>query len=176
MVTWGLVAAAMALITGEWSFYALRALLGLAEAGFFPGVILYLTYWFPREHRAKIVGWFMLAIPVSTFLGSPISGLILDNMDRRRRPARLAMAVRPRSAARPIVLGVMVLVWLPDRPADAAWLPAAERDWLERPARRRAARRTRRRRGNPSGGSCADKRVLVLGLVYMRQHRPPITA
>ncbi len=84
---------------GQWSFYGVRALLGLAEAGFFPGVILYLTYWFPRKHRAKIVGYFMLAIPVSTFLGSPVSGLILDEMDGLGGPARVAVAVRDRGVA-----------------------------------------------------------------------------
>src|SRR6202040_3644481 len=73
MVSWGIVAAAMALVTGPWSFYAIRFLLGAAEAGFFPGVILYLTYWFPKEYRARIVGIFMVAIPVAGLLGSPIS-------------------------------------------------------------------------------------------------------
>ena len=65
----------MALVTGLRSFYVMRLLLGAAEAGFFPGVILYLTYWFPREYRARIIGMFTVAIPVSSFLGSPISAL-----------------------------------------------------------------------------------------------------
>src|ERR1700722_7870194 len=77
MISWGLVSAAMALVHGAASFYLVRLLLGAAEAGFFPGVILYLTYWFPREHRARIVGLFMLAIPVSNFLGSPVSAALL---------------------------------------------------------------------------------------------------
>ena len=163
MVTWGVVAAAMALITGVWSFYALRVLLGLAEAGFFPGVILYLTYWFPREHRAKIVGYFMVAIPVSTFLGSPISGLILDHMAGAwgLRGWQWLFILEALPA---IVLGVMVLAWLPDRPASAAWLPEAERDWLER---RLAAERFAARGPRQSVlRIMADKRVLVLGLVY----------
>ena len=165
MVTWGVVAAAMALITGVWSFYTLRALLGLAEAGFFPGVILYLTYWFPREHRAKIVGYFMVAIPVSTFLGSPISGLILDGMTGvwGLRSWQWLFILEALPA---IILGVMVLFWLPDRPVNAAWLPAAERDWLER---RLAAERLQGSRFPRQSvwQIMADRRVLVLGLVYM---------
>ena len=163
MVTWGVIAAAMALITGVWSFYALRALLGLAEAGFFPGVILYLTYWFPREHRAKVVGYFMVAIPVSTFLGSPVSGLILDGMaDVGGLHGWQWLFIL--EAAPAILLGVMVLFWLPNRPADAAWLPAAERDWLER---RLSAERLQARGPRQSVWRImADKRVMVLGLVY----------
>ncbi len=77
MATWGLISAATAFVQGPWSFVALRFLLGLAEAGFFPGVILYLTYWFPTEYRARIVGVFMISIPISSFLGSPVSGALL---------------------------------------------------------------------------------------------------
>ncbi len=164
MVTWGLVAAAMALITGVWSFYALRALLGVAEAGFFPGVILYLTYWFPREHRAKIVGWFMLAIPVSTFLGSPVSGVILDRM------AEVGglhgwQWLFILEAVPAVVLGIAVLFMLPDGPAKAAWLPQAEKDWLE--GRLAAERRAERAGPRQSVWQIMlDKRVMVLGLVY----------
>ena len=77
MLTWGLVSGAFALIGGPISFLVLRFMLGAAEAGFFPGVILYLTYWFPAVYRAKIVGIFMVAIPVAGLIGSPISGAIL---------------------------------------------------------------------------------------------------
>ncbi len=77
MMSWGIVSGACALIAGPTSFLVLRFLLGAAEAGFFPGVILYLTYWFPSEYRAKIVGIFMVAIPVAGLTGSPISGAVL---------------------------------------------------------------------------------------------------
>ena len=77
MVTWGLLSAAMSLIWSEASFLVVRFLLGAAEAGFFPGIILFLTYWFPAEYRARMVGRFMAAIPISTVIGAPISGLIL---------------------------------------------------------------------------------------------------
>lgn len=78
MITWGLISAAMAFVVGPNSFYALRFLLGAAEAGFFPGIILYLTYWFPAEYRARIVAIFMVAIPASSFIGSPISAALLE--------------------------------------------------------------------------------------------------
>jgi MFS transporter, ACS family, tartrate transporter len=77
MITWGIIAGCLALVTGEASLYAVRFLLGAAEAGFFPGVILYLTYWFPAEYRARIIGMFTVAIPVSSFLGSPLSAALL---------------------------------------------------------------------------------------------------
>jgi MFS family permease len=77
MITWGLLAAGMALVTGPRSLYLMRFLLGAAEAGFFPGVILYLTYWFPSDYRARIIGMLMVAIPLSSFLGSPISAALL---------------------------------------------------------------------------------------------------
>jgi ACS family tartrate transporter-like MFS transporter len=164
MVSWGIVAACMALVKGEWSFYGVRALLGVAEAGFFPGVILYLTYWFPREHRAKVVGYFMVAIPVSTFLGSPISGAILDGADGVMGLAGWQWLFIL-EAIPAVVLGLVVLVWLPDRPADAAWLPAEEREWL-------LARLADEERRAPRGPRQSvweimkDQRVMVLALVY----------
>ena len=78
MITWGLVGIGMAFVTGAYSFYGLRFLLGAAEAGFFPGAVLYLAQWFPRAYRARIVATFMVAIPLSNFLGSPISALLLS--------------------------------------------------------------------------------------------------
>ena len=78
MVTWGLVSGAFAFISGPVSFFILRFLLGLAEAGFFPGMILYFTYWFPPSHRARIVAGFMAAIPVSIGLGAPVSTSLLE--------------------------------------------------------------------------------------------------
>ncbi len=77
MITWGLIASAMMLVHGVGSFYALRALLGVVEAGFFPGMILYLTYWFPAVERARAVAGFMTAIPISGVVGGPVSGALL---------------------------------------------------------------------------------------------------
>jgi len=78
MVSWGLVAMAMAVVSGPASFYAMRFLLGVAEAGFFPGIILYLTYWFPAHERARIVSLFMAAVPLAALIGSPVSGALLE--------------------------------------------------------------------------------------------------
>src|SRR5438270_151016 len=81
LLTWGLVTCAMMAARGPWSFCLLRVLLGFAEAGFFPGIILYLTYWFPARERARTVAWFMAASPLAGILGNPLSGAILDSMD-----------------------------------------------------------------------------------------------
>src|ERR1700733_11487693 len=117
MVSWGLVSGAFALIGGPTAFLVLRFLLGAAEAGFFPGVILYLTYWFPSEYRAKIVGIFMVAIPVAGLTGSPISGAILG-MD-----GVLGLGgwqwVFIIEAAPAVLLGFLSIVWLTDRPEHA---------------------------------------------------------
>jgi len=78
MVSWGIIATAMALVGGETSFYVMRFLLGVAEAGFFPGIILYLSYWFPARERARIVSLFMAAVPLATLVGGPISGALLE--------------------------------------------------------------------------------------------------
>src|SRR5437764_8422057 len=78
MVTWGVISALLATVSGVWSFYTLRFLLGVAEAGFFPGIILYLTYWYPAQYRARFIAAFAVAVPVSTVIGAPISGLLLN--------------------------------------------------------------------------------------------------
>jgi len=128
MITWGLVSAGMALASGPVSFVSIRFLLGVAEAGFFPGVILYLTYWFPAEHRARIVGIFMVSIPVSGFIGSPISGALLglDGWLALRGWQWLFIL----EAAPAVLLGFVCLIWLTDRPEHATWLPEDQKRWL----------------------------------------------
>ncbi|HEV2552059.1 MAG TPA: MFS transporter [Stellaceae bacterium] len=129
MITWGIIAAALALVTGPLSFYMLRFLLGAAEAGFFPGIVLYLTYWFPAEHRARIVGLFTVAIPVSSLLGSPISAALLSlDGSLGLRGWQWMFIIE---AAPAVLLGLACLVALADRPTEARWLGAAERAWLE---------------------------------------------
>ena len=128
MITWGLVSACMALASGPASFITIRFLLGVAEAGFFPGVILYLTYWFPAEYRARIIGIFMVAIPISGFIGSPISGALLG-MDGILRLAGWQWLFIL-EAAPAVLLGFVCLVWLTDRPEHAAWLPPEQKQWL----------------------------------------------
>jgi MFS transporter, ACS family, tartrate transporter len=129
MLTWGIFAGAMALVTGPNSLYLMRFLLGAAEAGFFPGVILYITYWFPAEYRARIIGWFTVAIPVSSFLGSPISAMLLVGTDgwMGLRGWQWMFILEALPA---VVLGFICLVVLSDGPSDATWLRPDERMWL----------------------------------------------
>lgn len=129
MITWGIIAAAMALVRGPHTFYLVRFLLGAAEAGFFPGVILYLTYWFPAEYRARIVGIFMIAIPISAFLGSPISAALLGTDGLFGLRGWQWMYIFEGVPA--VVLGFVCLAVLVDRPDRATWLAPAERAWLQ---------------------------------------------
>jgi len=128
MITWGVLAGAMALVKGPQSLYLMRFLLGAAEAGFFPGVILYLTYWFPAEYRARVIGVFTVAIPFSSFLGSPISAALLGADGWFGLRGWQWMFVLEALPA--VLLGVACLVVLSDRPANAPWLPDDERRWL----------------------------------------------
>jgi ACS family tartrate transporter-like MFS transporter len=128
MITWGVLAGGMALVRGPQSLYLMRFLLGAAEAGFFPGVILYLTYWFPAEYRARIIGLFMVAIPVSSFLGSPISAALLETDGWLGLRGWQWMFLL--EAAPAVLMGFACLVFLRDRPGDARWLGADERSWL----------------------------------------------
>jgi MFS transporter, ACS family, tartrate transporter len=129
MVTWGLISAAMAFVTGPNSFYALRFLLGMAEAGFFPGIVLYLTYWYPARYRARVMSAFILGAPLSAVLGGPICGLLLelDGSFGLKGWQWLFIAEGLPSA----LLGVVTLFYLSDKPADASWLSQPQRSWLE---------------------------------------------
>jgi ACS family tartrate transporter-like MFS transporter len=129
MISWGIVSAAMSLISGEGSFYTLRALLGIAEAGFFPGIIFFLTQWFPAAHRARIIGLFMVGMPLSGVIGAPVSTFILGAFDGLGGMAgwRWMFVVE---AVPAILLGLTCFTLLPDRPADAKWFTPDERAWL----------------------------------------------
>src|SRR6195256_5974221 len=128
MFTWGLCSGAMAFIGGGTSFYVVRALLGIAEAGFFPGIIFFLTLWFPSVYRARIIGYFMAAIPLSTVIGAPLSGLLLglDGFMGMKGWQWLFIL----EAAPALILAVVVFFYLTDRPAEAQWLAPEERAWL----------------------------------------------
>ncbi len=128
LVTWGIISACTAFIVGPMSFYSVRFLLGIAEAGFFPGIILYLTWWFPSFYRSRIVGIFMVAIPLSNILGSLVSGFILD-LDGWLGIAGWQWLFIV-EAAPAVVLGVAFWLYMTDWPSDAHWLEPAQRDWL----------------------------------------------
>jgi ACS family tartrate transporter-like MFS transporter len=128
LVTWGLVAIAMAGVRGPRSFYLLRATLGMAEAGFFPGVIFYLTNWFPIRERARAIALFMTATALAGVVGGPLSGAILTIDGFLGLAGWQWLFVLEGLPA--IVLGAVVLLYLPDRPEQALWLSAAQRQWL----------------------------------------------
>jgi len=160
MVTWGLVASATAFIQGEISFYVVRVLLGVAEAGFFPGIILYLTYWFPRAQRAKIVALFFLAVPLSSVIGSPLSTLLIQNgngvlgFDAGWRFMFFVEGVPA------VLLGVLVLALLPSRPGQAKWLTEQEISALEARIVEEEAREV------PVRAALIDPRVTALSVIY----------
>ncbi|MGA7793739.1 MAG: MFS transporter [Candidatus Acidiferrales bacterium] len=128
MITWGFLAAGTAFVVGPNSFYTMRLLLGAAEAGFFPGVILYITYWFPSEYRARIVGMFTVAIPVSSFLGSPISAALLDVDGWLGLRGWQWMFIMEGAPA--VLLGLFCLFILSDKPSSAPWLDSDQKTWL----------------------------------------------
>src|ERR1700748_408500 len=128
MITWGLVSGATAFATGTISFLTIRLLLGFAEAGLFPGIVLLFTYWFPDHHRARIVSSFTLALPISVALGAPVSTAILG-LDGWMGYAGWKW-IFLLEAMPTVVIGIVVLFALTDRPAKAAWLSGEEKNWL----------------------------------------------
>ena len=172
MLSWGILSGTMAFIpaiahvTGlgnENTFYILRVLLGAAEAGFFPGIIFYLTLWFPAQYRARIVGYFMAAIPLSTVIGAPISGVLLYLHGGLGLAGWQWLFII--EAVPAIILAGVVFFYLTDWPADAAWLAPDERNWLA--GRLELERRQRQAARDFSvRQSLVNPRVLGLSLVY----------
>src|SRR2546422_920481 len=137
MISWGIISAAMMLVRGAASFYAMRFLLGAAEAGFFPGMILYLTYWFPGAVRARAIAAFMTAIPVAQALGTFVSGQLLGLQGLGGLAGWQWLFLIEGMPS--VVIGVLVFKLLPDRPDAAAWLPGEERRWLQETLQREGA-------------------------------------
>lgn len=130
MLVWGVIAALMATVRGPDSFLGMRFLLGAAEAGFFPGVILYLTYWFPKAYRAGIISWFTVAIPLSGFVGSPLSATLLNI--RHFLGLQSWQWLYLIEGVPAILLGILCLFLLPDKPDKAPWMNAGERETYQR--------------------------------------------
>ena len=130
LFSWGIVACAMAWVQGDTSFLIMRFLLGIAEAGFFPGVILYLTYWFPARYRARIISRFMLAIPLALAVGAPVSTWIMQLDGALGFKGWQWLFVLEGLPA--VVLPIAVLMLLPDKPSKAPWLSEKEKQWLEK--------------------------------------------
>ncbi len=164
MFTWGLVSGCQALVSGQTSFNLVRLLLGVAEAGFFPGIIFFLTLWFPSAYRARVIGLFMFAIPISTVIGSPISGLVLNLEGVGGLHGWQWMFLI--EAVPALLMAFVTYAYLTDAPALAAWLEPDERQWLQ--GRLDAERAGRERLVRLSWVQAVlDRRVILLGFVYM---------
>ena len=163
-ITWGIAASAMALVSGEKSFLLVRFLLGAAEAGLFPGMLLYLTYWFPRAYRARVNAALVLAIPASGAIGAPIATSLLELNGLFGLAGWKWMFLL--EGIPTVILGFVVLRRLTDRPANATWLPPANRSWLETTmARERASVEAVHSQLSILHG-LVDPRVLRLCLTY----------
>jgi ACS family tartrate transporter-like MFS transporter len=164
MITWGIVSGAMALVQGPVSFIVMRFLLGVAEAGFFPGMILYFTYWFPKAYRARVISALFIAVPGSNALAAVFSGAILD-MDGILGLAGWQWMFIV-EAVPAVLLAFVVLAMMTDRPALAAWLAPEEREWLE--TRLQDERRRIESAGHLSlARALMDRRVLALSAIYL---------
>ena len=165
MISWGFVSALTACVVGTWSYFGARILLGVAEAGFFPGIIYYMSAWFPATVRARVVAWFMLAIPVATILGNLASGLILESMEGAAGLTGWQWLFIIEGIPS-VLLGISVLFLLPDGPRDAAWLTAEEREWLEAERAQEDGRRLEAG-GSEKLSALADARLWILIGLYI---------
>jgi ACS family tartrate transporter-like MFS transporter len=163
MITWALVAGAMAFMSSVSSFYWLRFLLGAAEAGFFPGILYYLTHWVPAANRARLAGRFMTAIPISTALAGPLSSAIL-RLDGAYGLSGWQWLFLIETIPS-LLLGFITLFYLPDTPADAKWLAKDEQQWLENTLQRERLNNDGAR-GPGVLKALLDPQVLILSLCY----------
>lgn len=165
LVTWGIVSCAMALIQGPTSFYILRFLLGVAEAGFAPGVLLYLTYWFPKRERGRAVAGFMTATVISSVIGAPLSGWLIDSTHHAFGLAgwQWMFLIEGFPA---ILLGIVTFFYLVDRPEACRWLSGEEREWLLGELAREQDSQTGHKL-HDLRALARDSRVWRLTLVYM---------
>lgn len=162
MISWGIVAVAMGFIETATQFYWLRFLLGAAEAGFFPGILVYLSHWFRQEDRAKAIALFMSAVPVATIIGAPISGLLLEVEWRGYAGWRWMFILEGLPA---VVFGVVTIFYLTDRPEQAKWLREDERGWIVNELARERA--TKLAQGHVSIWQAIRQRdVMLLALAY----------
>lgn len=170
MLTLGLCAAGMAFVRGTTSFYVMRLLLGAAEAGFYPGVLFFLTLWFPAAFRARILGLFIAAVPISGIIGAPLSGQLLS-LDGRWGLAGWQWLFLL-EAVPALLLAPVVMRWLQNGPHDAHWLPPAERQWIidrldsERSAVEESLGNSRSTAAPTAFQIITNRRVLFLAAIY----------
>lgn len=163
MLTWGIVSGLMAAVVGPWSFITLRFLLGVAEAGFFPGMILYFTYWYPAAYRGRVIATLFIAVPLGNALASLISGAILGmNGIGGLHGWQWVFIIEALPA---VLLAFVVLKYMTDRPSKADWLSADEKAWLE--SELAAERRAVEAQGKLTVWQVmADPRVLAISAIY----------
>jgi ACS family tartrate transporter-like MFS transporter len=163
LVTWGIISSAMMFVNGAAVFYVLRFLLGIAEAGFFPGMILYLTYWFPATARGRAVARFMTANAMAGVIGGPVSGFLL----RMNGAAGLAgwQWLFLFEGIPAVILGFVTLAYLPDGPTHAKWLSAEEKEWLAAKLERESDE-VRRSGHHTLGQALRSGRVWTLAFIY----------
>ncbi|WP_427307504.1 MFS transporter [Cupriavidus sp. H39] len=164
LFTWGVITMAMALTSGPHSFYVLRFLLGAAEAGLYPGILYFLTKWFPMRHRARIIGLLVLAQPIALIITGPIAGLVLSTHGVFGMSNWQTLFVL--SGLPAVLLCLPTLKLLPESPASAAWLAPADRAWIERELAADQATYALKAHGNPLR-ALRDKRVLLLSLLFL---------
>ena len=164
LFTWGVITMAMALIHNATTFYVARFLLGAAEAGLYPGILYFLTKWFPLRHRARIIGLLVLAQPIALIVTGPVAGMLLDGSGMfGLSPWQTLFVV---SGLPAVLLCLPTLRILPESPAQAKWLSSNDRAWIERELATDAKTHVLQSHGNPLK-ALADKRVLMLALLFL---------
>ncbi|AXF03400.1 MFS transporter [Paraburkholderia hospita] len=164
LFTWGVITMLMSLVSGPASFYVLRFLLGAAEAGLYPGILYFLTKWFPMRHRARIIGLLVLAQPLAGILTGPVAGFVLSTHGVFGLSNWQTLFVL--SGLPAVLLCVPTLRVLPESPANAKWLAASDRAWIERELAADSASYGLQSHGNPLA-ALKDKRVLLLALLFL---------
>ncbi|MDR5745333.1 MFS transporter [Caballeronia sp. LZ029] len=165
MVLWGLTSAATAFVSAPWQFYAIRLMLGIFEAGFFPGIILYLTYWYPSQRRGRVTGLFLFGMPITGVLGGPLSGTIMSGMEGLGGMHGWQWLFIVEGLPT-VLMGFLLYRMLPNKPAEASWLDAAEKETV------RAAMSADHKDDAAHGGhgkllaALADPMTYVLAFIY----------
>ncbi|MDQ0219264.1 MFS transporter [Peribacillus cavernae] len=163
LVSWGIVAMATGFAQNVTHLYILRFILGIGEAGFFPGILLYLTYWFPARERARVVAMFMVALPISYIIGAPISGVILDYVHWGGLASWRWLFILEGFPA--VALGVLTFFILADRPGDAKWLTNKEKAWLKQELEQENQKKTGKHQLSTKE-VILNGRIWLLGFIY----------
>jgi ACS family tartrate transporter-like MFS transporter len=163
MISWGLLSAATAMVTGPTSFFVVRVLVGIAEAGLFPGLLLYFHRWFPQEHRGRVVGWFLTGLPLATAIGAPVSTAFLQMEGVWGLHGWQWMFVG--EGIPTALIGVTVLFFLTERPSEAKWLTPEQRAWLDGMLRRET-HAIEQVRSHSILSAMTNPRLLILTVIF----------